>query len=461
MLFFFLSSTLFYAFFLLNSPFGKRCTGIHDPRVAGTSSSWLTHTETQGNTIATDINVESMHQKLHHNIQHGTPFGEQFSLLTDSWSDLYKKICNMDSVWIDTSSSLRQRNLAIHPICKLQIALALRGDSEWLYKYRPQHMIYEELCMVLQKRAFRLTKSSKQSDVVDTAVEISLKAYSPRLQTHVLVHELAFGPDQDSSVRGVALWFNVDEVQVVECTSAQAKRFRWKRGIKKENTNETGKGNKTKPSNAKSSTFDHLDNFLMVRPHDEDAFNLATDIMKHRLAFLTKERMSSMKDRFEALNALEIEKKALQQRFENIRRHWKSWAWPVNSGREIVDKRTPVPSIDGKYDPPKFSSYLLSTRAIDKYQMEHEDDAANVVGEAAYPIWTAFVQSCEATDIGGENNKVRIWCSVSFVDNAFDLNSFRVRSNDLFVCLFASSHNQADAGQQLRAGVHATSSAYF
>ena len=143
----------------------------------------------------------------------------------------------------------------------------------------------------------------------------------------------------------------------------------------------------------------------MVRPHDEDAFNLATDIMKHRLAFLTKERMSGMKDRFEALNALEIEKKALQERFENIKRYWKSWAWPVNSGREIVDKRTPVPSIDGKYEPPKFSSYLLSNRVIDKYQKEHEDDAANVVGEAAYPIWTAFVQSREDTSGGGEQSK--------------------------------------------------------
>ena len=30
-------------------PFGKRCTGIHDARVASTISSWLPHTETQVN----------------------------------------------------------------------------------------------------------------------------------------------------------------------------------------------------------------------------------------------------------------------------------------------------------------------------------------------------------------------------------------------------------------------------
>ena len=139
------SRTILYA----HSPFGKRCTSIHDPRVAGSSSSWLTHTETQGNTMSTDINVEALNHKFQHHLHHGTPFGEDFSLKSDSWSDLYKKVANLyysKDGWIDSSNSRRRE--VVSPIHKLQIALALRGDPEWLYRYRPQHMIMEELCMV-------------------------------------------------------------------------------------------------------------------------------------------------------------------------------------------------------------------------------------------------------------------------------------------------------------------------
>lgn len=68
---------------------------LHDPRVQGAYASWLTHTETQGNNSATDINVDAFHQKIHLEIHCGTPFGDQFLPEADTWNELYKRVGNI------------------------------------------------------------------------------------------------------------------------------------------------------------------------------------------------------------------------------------------------------------------------------------------------------------------------------------------------------------------------------
>ena len=108
-----------------------------------------------------------------HAILYGNPFGDQFSLELDDWADLYKLVCNT------TSNNKRRRNI-LSEIHKLSIALQMRGESGWMYKYRPQHVVYNTLCMVLQKRAFILEKSGR-------AVEIPLSKFRANNSTHVLV----------------------------------------------------------------------------------------------------------------------------------------------------------------------------------------------------------------------------------------------------------------------------------
>jgi hypothetical protein len=352
----------------IDSPFGKRCCGIHDPRVSGSNSSWLPHTETQGNTIATDINVDCLHQKRLNSLIYRNPFGSQLCLSGDSaWSDLYRLICrigysNNKEGWID-----KRRRGGIGAISRLQIALKLRGDADWKYKYRPQHIVHDELCMVLQKRAFQVGNKHNME-----AQEISLTAYNPRAANHVLVREIAFGPDSDPAVRGVSLWFNISEDEVQLCTPQQAKRFRWKRGLKN-----------NKDEKKDSSIFETLDSFPMIRPDDKDAFDLAKDILEHRCAVLQTERLSSMRDRFEALKKLEMQKIALQKRFENQKKSWAAWAWPINVGREKVNKNTPVPPVD--------SHYSLERTEKEETPEEEDSDEGNCVGSAVIGIWESFL----------------------------------------------------------------------
>lgn len=350
---------------LLYSPFGKRCNGIHDPRAAGFQQSWLPHTETQGNTIATDINVEALHQKRLAAIHYNNPFGDLFHIDVDVWEDLYKLVCNIPTT---TRNNRRRTNLAEHH--KVDIALQMRGSAEWHYKFRPQHIIYDELCMVLQKRAFRLTENG--------AIEIPLNVYnSKRFSNQVVVREIAFGPDCDPTVRGVSLWFDIDDKDVTVCTPQQAKRYRWKKGFKNNNSSP-----RSSPFKPKSSAFDSRDCFVMVRAMDKDAYDLSTKILSHHLGVLRSERIANLSDRWEARSALQSEGGNLKETFDHLKAHWEAWTWPINEGRAKVDEQTPVPPIDGKYNP------VAATA----------DDDGNEGIPAVQHIWESFV--CD--DVAGE-----------------------------------------------------------
>lgn len=313
--------------------------------------------------MSTDINVDALHQKRLGAILYDNPFGEQFAMEMDEFADLYKLICN-------TTNSNKRRKNNLSELHKIAIALQMRDNHNWMYKYLPQHMIYEELCMVLQKRAFRLEKSGK-------VTPIQIAAFNPKNSQHVMVREIAFGPDADTTVRGVALWFNIPEHEVAECHPQLSKRYRWKKAPKFDDQRALEK---------KPSVFDSRECFVMVRPSDHDAFDLATDILRHRHKTVTAERLSNLRERFEALNDLQKEKDALQDTFLNHKRSWTSWAWPINTGRQSVDHDTPVPPVDGRYTP------LLDLEAMEKAILAGQDDETEAVkGSASVSVWESFV----------------------------------------------------------------------
>ena len=234
-----------------------------------------------------------------------------------------------------------------------------------MYKFRPQHVIYDTLCMVLQKRAFLL-------DNADDPTPIPLASYNPKNAAHVLVREIAFGPDSDPSVRGVSLWFNIPEYEVSVCTPQQAKRYRWKKGPKHEEIK----------TDSKSTAFEIRECFFMIRPNDRVAYELTTKILQHRLATVKAERLVTLSARFKNLKMLQQEKDDLAQEFRMQRRHWLSWAWPMNTGRQAVDNDTPVPSVDGLYVP-----------IIDNKSLSADSIESATEGSAVLRIWDSFIST--------------------------------------------------------------------
>jgi hypothetical protein len=392
---------------------------------------------------------------------YNNPFGEHYTLGESSWSDLYRHVCaidylkenpvmdgkrnnkmstagrlgsnqdvsnnidaslvNIGSGWIDKRSCTRHGTIDM--IYKLQIALLMRGDGlDWSYKYRPQHVIHEELCMVLQKRAFVLLPENRsgtedkngnrsqsnrnrmsiiESDQMNV-VEIPLGEYRKSNRNHILVREIAFGPDGDSSVKGVAIFFNIQDDDVIVCTQTQAKRFRWKRGLKND---------KIQEEKARLSVLQTLDHFPMIRPDDPVSYQLASDMLRHRLSVLQKERICNMRARYDALQELDHEKAVLQERYETLRRNWISWGWPVNVGRDKVDKKTPVPKVDSKYVIAASVNNSTDSAAHKKGSTYDDDDDLSLssgkrlphLGSAISSIWQSFV----CTDMQQDTEEVR------------------------------------------------------
>ena len=322
--------------------------------------SWLPHTETQGNTIATDINVDALHQKRLETILHDNPFGSLAAPRND-FEYIYSLVCNRRNI-TGLKAKIKKTEIAEHH--KISIATQMRGESDFQFKFRPQHIIFDELCMVLQKRAFRLTQ--------DAAVEISVSALSSHSSKDIVsVREIAFGPDCDPSIRGVGLWFNISDKEVTLCTPQQAKRYRWKsRGTLKQ------KDQQTVNYNAAFSTFDIRDSFEMIRPIDNDAYDLATLMLVHRSEVIHAERIAKLSERAKALVQLAEEKNYLKASFDKSMQHWKTWEWPVTEGRETVDERTPVPRVDDEYVP---------------FVPEHDQEKTKIASPVT-AIWNCFAE---------------------------------------------------------------------
>lgn len=303
--------------------------------------SWLPHTETQGNTINTDINVDAMYQKRLFTILWDNPFGALFDPSVDGFEHLYNDICN-----ITKSSSLaikrRRSSQELTELHKVSIALQMRGTtSSFSFKYRPQHVIHGELCMVLQERVFRF---DDENNVLSKEITRDDIGNDDEANSVVVVREVAFGPDCDPSVRGVSLFFNIPDDAVVQCTPQQAKRFRWRKGKKNKN--------KSKNKDESSSSMDRLESFLMVRTCDPDSFSFTTAVLEHRLAVL-KARDGEKRLRSLLARELNKEKKILQTRFSALNVDWETWAWPSHNGNgDILDEDTPVPKVDMEYSAP-------------------------------------------------------------------------------------------------------------
>ncbi len=165
---------LFDIIFVLNdSPFGLRCSNFHDPRVGGTSSSWLPHSDVPVPNLQTDLNVDKKHHQTLASLSQENPLVH--NLIWDlrpslkkktleiptkdeeqtEWRDTYSLVCNLASLNTKTAKDTNNNiasNLKITELQKLCIAVHMGYSDEKCrvdYVYKPEHIVYNELCMVV------------------------------------------------------------------------------------------------------------------------------------------------------------------------------------------------------------------------------------------------------------------------------------------------------------------------
>lgn len=303
-------------------------------------------------------------------------------------------------------------------------------SSTALYKYKPSHIIFNEMCMILQTRTFDISndcstkhinsssgRESNRSCVTGTVREIEMDAYDSKNPDHLLVYDIAFGLAGSSNNgsntghmtinennRMRALWFHVQEGDVHECTLQE--RMNYKKTSRK--LEKLKKIQDVKVAAAASRATTNLSNIdcycrhnhanvvaalksfdinqeiyqngfiekpiIMNLPMDRDLFSLTTEVLKHRLAAL--KGYGTVK--YENEELLRI-----QQKFVSLKSHiQKICFWPINNGREVVDANTSVPKVDEQYKVP-FHAPLKNDFFLEAKEEFHFQDK----------VWESFIVS--------------------------------------------------------------------
>ena len=200
-----------------------------------------------------------------------------------------------------------------------------------------------------------------------------------------------------SLIPQIALWFDIPGDKVIECTVQKQKLFRWQKHKQNQARSTAGGFQMAKPS-----PFESCEAFIMIRPIDRDAFFLVKDTLKHRYDVLRAEHFPSIRERKLALEELDKEYLLLGERFQNLKRHWKAWAYPTTKGRPPIDENTPVPPADAKYEPGEatetsfregrkmWKSFLSTLEALEKDDDDVNESAATIASNGALYLRGGF-----------------------------------------------------------------------
>ena len=420
---------------------------MHDPRICSTCSSWLPHAETLVNSVGISANVDKLYHQQLSAVYNCSPIynyipkkrwkSDPFETF-HAWRDLYAYVCNLDensSTWDYNTSNSTAINALGFPkhntflkdnrsglkseLVKVLIALEFRkhkiGQS---YAYLPTHLFCGELCMVLQTRVFRVNSDFKQSLGNSSYIyemEFDLNNIPHGSDEIIVAREIAFGPVGDPGIRQVSVWFNVDANFLVPCTTQQAKRHkrsrhRLRKDREKDRTSSLVQRTSSIASDDENSpkipeSLEHSP-FFNYQPIDNDAFDLVTNILIHRSKVLLLWILNPHKgDIITSLRAFEHQ---IQSNFESQRRHWMTWAWPINKGRGRIDDETDVPPVNGEY---KFTTDYNgdenSNPCVVYFHGVFDGSKPDIVPtsskEAVFKIWEAFIENMEVIQ-GKEKN---------------------------------------------------------
>ena len=328
------------------SPFGVRCSSIHDNRINGGTPAWLPHCQKR-NSLSTDVHID-WNSNLNFSLVHyGSTFGKDTAQVFSSYESFVQKVCQFNS---------QQHPSPLTDGVRLNILLRIMSEPKNLpsvFKYQPTNKIFDKVCMVCQVRAFDL----KSCISAFAPSEIPIDAVDESSPYHVTVHEIAFGQALDETVPPPVLCFNISKSDISECSikdelkENRAKKKR--RRIVTEYRTPVVSSPFLGISGFEAFHMHYLSckGFRLYYTNDEDVQELIRDVIGLEFDKLIDSTTSNTHRIFDEEanedneHSIEIRTLVLHQKIQAIGQYmFNSW-WPVNLGREYVTKNTPLPPV--------------------------------------------------------------------------------------------------------------------
>ncbi len=364
------------------SPFDSRCSAIHDIRIASDASAWLPCCQ-QLNALPTDVHID-YNRKVNLSVIHqGSTFSKETAQIFSSYESFSKAICQPLR---SSCGPGRPPQYIIQDAQRLEIALAFSPSTcPPMYKYKPTHLVFKQPCMIRKKLAFDL--SPNQHNLPSVLLKISLDEIDIGNPYHVIVHEISFGQASDSEVPLPALFFNIPQNEIEECSLKDELKHN-RRKIKNKRmrgapsagvpagllcggrqgaaascrpVSQVDYNNPQQPLLPSMGPSPSNDIFRLYYTNDEALYSLIRKTMQLELeksriatqsssAHFSSSSSSSNSSPYSTLKSRENE---IHQNLDALHNFFlESW-WPVNEGREYVSSQTLVPPASGFYSVPR------------------------------------------------------------------------------------------------------------
>jgi hypothetical protein len=339
---------------------GTRCSSLHDPRVEGSSPSWLKlWTKPKSCPGVIPDGLHHHREQSCHQVNPIIDFKKwnDFGNETYAFKASYNLVCNVGVPVFDQRFSVPECASDITDVHRLAIARVMlkKKAANSNFVYSNKKLLNGQPCSVLQTSYFRLT-NLKVGTVVhcieDIINEVNADQYYPRSSQVVRADEIVFESKGKPGCND-SIWFDAT--------------FSGHGGKNGFGANTRPKGEKgRKPGEdalfvmPENETFQRnlptVMPFVLMHPKDDciEGYNLIDAILKHRIgSILTASsiKFGSWKD-----NVAELEAD-----FDRLKLSSKKWTWPVHADKDKIfqsgqiyeeytsNKYVPQSSDDSKY----------------------------------------------------------------------------------------------------------------
>lgn len=249
-----------------------------------------------------------------------------------------------DCVYRNEYENMIPSPISLNTSKRLYIALSMRSDDIFSYKYNPTHYIMNEVCMIVQTRVFDIG--------AEVPKQIHESQYDNQNHNHVKVREIIFSSHLAPTNLPHALYFGINDNDVYVLTEAEKKRID---RFKKKSVNDI--------SFQQWLELNPLNKPIILCPTiDKDCHGLFTEALQFLYLSLLLQQTATA--------SLDIIAQSIEAKFDSLLNHFAKQTWPVNFGREFIDENTPVPRSNTEY-------YIAMTTK----------------SSFAYKIWSSFLKT--------------------------------------------------------------------